>query len=851
MSLRTRSTVLSLAVFALLAGSATPDLSAQVAPPSPEEVLGWGLGERFSDVAAVHRYFSALAEASPLVSVAEYGRTVEGRHLVHVLIATTEHRTRLDAVLAANRELTDPDTPESRAREIAAANPAVVYLSYGVHGNESSSSEAAMWTAWDLVRGAPSVAGVLDSVVVVIDPIVNPDGRDRYVNFYRSTRGPVPNPDPATREHDEPWPGGRTNHYHFDLNRDWAWMSQPETRQRLATWDRWNPQIHVDFHEMSPNSTYFFFPPATPINPLYPEHTARWADRIGSGNAAAFSREGWLYFTEESYDLFYPGYGDSWPSLLGSIGMTYEQAGGGSAGLAYARADGDTLTLLDRATHHRVAGNATLRTAMEGRSDLLLGFAEFHREVDQGLPDILLVPDEADGAARLHALLRELSDQGIRYQVAEESFQADADAHSGYGSRSRFPTGTIRVPARQPRGRLAVTLLQAETVLDATYSYDISAWSRPYAYGVEAHAAPASELRGGPWRDSEEFRHPEGMAGTPTMESYGYLLEPGFHVWPALVDFLRDGGRARVMPDTFRIGGTLHPRGTIFLPAGMNPGLVERAREAGLTGVVPVSSALTETGRDLGTGRAGDLALPRVALVGGEGTSSGSFGAHRFFLEHRLGLPYDAVNARDLGGLDLAEYDVVVVPEGGSVGRGLSDGQRAGLREWIQGGGTLVASGSGASGLQELTGVDLREADPSDEADSLDRALLTREEREMERWEGQTPGTILQVELDPGHPLTFGAAAPGGDRLFVLSSGDGFEPGEEFESAAWFGEDLQKVSGVIGDETLERLSRSSWLVERRIGRGSVILFADDPLFRMMWPAAFQPFANALLLGPAF
>ncbi len=349
----------------LAVGSAST-VRAQAAPPSPADVLGWELGERFSDVAAVQRYFARLADASPLVSVSEYGRSVEGRALTQVLIASPEHRARLDDILQANQALTDPDLSESDARAIIQTNPAVVYFSYGVHGNESSSSEAAMWTAWDLARGAAEVAGVLDSVVVVIDPIVNPDGRDRYVNFYRSVRGPQPNPDPDSREHREPWPGGRTNHYYFDLNRDWAWVSQPETRARLATWPTWNPQVHVDFHEMSPNSSYFFFPPAAPINPLYPEHTARWARRIGEANAAAFSRQGWLFFTEESYDLFYPGYGDSWPSLLGSIGMTYEQAGGGSAGLAYARNDGDVLTLHDRATHHRVAGQATLRAAATG-----------------------------------------------------------------------------------------------------------------------------------------------------------------------------------------------------------------------------------------------------------------------------------------------------------------------------------------------------------------------------------------------------------------------------------------------------------------------------------------------------
>lgn len=258
---RTLARDLAVAVALLCAGPVAA--SAQLASlPSPADVLGWSLGERFSDVTSVQRYFARLAEASPLVSLEEYGRSVEGRALQQVLIARPEHRARLDDILAANRALTSPDLPAERAREIAAQNPAVVYFSYGVHGNESSSSEAAMWTAWDLARGADDVAGVLDSVLVIIDPIVNPDGRDRYVSFYRSTRGVRPNPNPDTREHDEPWPGGRTNHYHFDLNRDWAWASQPETRARLATWPRWSPQVHVDFHEMSPNSSYFFFPPA-------------------------------------------------------------------------------------------------------------------------------------------------------------------------------------------------------------------------------------------------------------------------------------------------------------------------------------------------------------------------------------------------------------------------------------------------------------------------------------------------------------------------------------------------------------------------------------------------------------
>ncbi|MBV9774854.1 MAG: zinc carboxypeptidase, partial [Gemmatimonadetes bacterium] len=284
-------------------------LAAQTAVPSPAEVLGYQLGEHFTPYSGVREYGRRLADASPMVDYRPYGMTAERRELFQLVIARPENLQRLDAILAANAELTRPETTPERARQIAASNPAIVYLSYGVHGNESSSSEAALWTAWDLARGAPEVAGALDSLVVIIDPVVNPDGRDRYVQWFNSVVGDRPNPSPQAREHREPWPGGRYNHYLFDLNRDWSWATQPETRARLATWDRWNPQVHVDFHEMGYNSSYFFFPATEPINPIYPRYVLDWARRFGQSNARAFDARGWDYYTREAFDLFYPGYG--------------------------------------------------------------------------------------------------------------------------------------------------------------------------------------------------------------------------------------------------------------------------------------------------------------------------------------------------------------------------------------------------------------------------------------------------------------------------------------------------------------------------------------------------------------
>nr|MDQ3389033.1 M14 family metallopeptidase [Gemmatimonadota bacterium] len=468
--------------------------AAQEAPPSPAEVLGYPLGEHFTPYDGVRSYGRALAAASPLVDYRPYGQTPERRELFQLVIASPAHRARLDEILRDNAELTRPETSAARAAEIAARSPAVVYFSYGVHGNESSSSEAAMWTAWDLARGAPEVAGVLDSVVVVIDPVANPDGRDRYVGWFRSVVGESPNPSPQAREHREPWPGGRYNHYLFDLNRDWSWGTQPETRQRLATWSRWNPQVHVDFHEMGYESSYFFFPASAPINPIYPDYVLEWGRRFGAANARAFDANGWAYYTAEAFDLFYPGYGDSWPSLSGAIGMTYEQAGHGAAGLAIAREDGDTLTLADRVEHHRTAGRATLRAAAAGKSRLLLDFAAGARSIGMGDPDILLVPNA--NSERLDALVEHLLSQGIEVERAAREFSTRTSAYAGFAARSRFPAGTVRVRARQPKGRLATTLLQAETELRAEYSYDVSAWSLPYAYGVAAYRSASTPNAG-------------------------------------------------------------------------------------------------------------------------------------------------------------------------------------------------------------------------------------------------------------------------------------------------------------------------------------------------------------------
>ncbi|HEX5727545.1 MAG TPA: M14 family metallopeptidase [Longimicrobiaceae bacterium] len=830
---------------ALLATLPAAPLAAQE-PPSPAQVLGYDLGERFTPYAGVQEYARALDAASDRVEYRPYGTTNEGRELFQLVIARPENLRRLDQILAANAELTRPETSAERARQIASSNPAVVYFSYGVHGNESSSSEAAMWTAWDLAREAPEVRGVLDRLVVVIDPVTNPDGRDRYVQWYRSVRGATPDADPQAREHREPWPGGRFNHYLFDLNRDWSWGTQVETRTRLVTWFRWNPQVHVDFHEMGYNSSYFFFPAAEPINPIYPRHILEWGKRFGQGNARAFDAQGWSYYTAEAFDLFYPGYGDSWPSLTGAVGMTYEQAGHGAAGQAVEQESGDTLTLRERALHHRTSGNATLRTAAEGKEQLLLDYAEGQRSVGTGEPDYLLVP--GSDPTRVETLVAHLLGQGIQVERATAGFAAArATPHAGFEARTQFPAGTYRVRARQPLGRLATTLLQPETELKAEYSYDVSAWSLPYAYGVAAYRV-AQGSSGGSWAPAALPGAPANV--TPPAAGYGYLLAPGEAASPGMVRFLQGGGRVRVLAKPSTFGGRRWPAGSWFIPARGNDSLQVRLARVGLGGLVrPVSSGLAESGIDLGSDNVPLVKLPSVALLAGEGVAATSFGAHWFFLEQELGLPLDVIQTADLGFLDLSEYDVILVPD--ASGRALRGAEER-LKGWVQNGGRLVAVGGGAAAAAGIAEIKAREGGVQDSAaNARARWLAGREERQRREWRAEIPGTILPLRLDPAHPLAFGAGLDGKPgETFALHLGSAvFEPAEGMETVAYFPENLSRLSGVISPENLRRLGQGAWLVTKRVGAGSVVLFADDPLFRLFWRSTHPLYVNAILLGP--
>jgi hypothetical protein len=450
--------------------------------------------------------------------------------------------------------------------------------------------------------------------------------------------------------------------------------------------------------------------------------------------------------------------------------------------------------------------------------------------------------------ARARALLELLERQDIRVEQAGRSFRADAAPHHGFSRRTEFPAGSYLVRARQPRGRLAITLLQPETVLDATYSYDISAWSLPFAFGVEAHSLSRTPDAG--WTATAVPGRTR--TGAPEGGSFGMLAEPGFDAWPVVIRYLQDGGRVRVLNEPFSIEGRDWPAGTLFFPRGGVDDFATKIRAAGVHEIaLPVSTGRATRGNDLGTGSSQNLTLPKVALIGGEGVGATSLGAHWFFLEQTLQIPFDMLPPDRVAAVNLADWDVIITPDMGRTALG-ERGTEA-LKDWVQRGGTLIATGSSARGVgATIADVKLRESPRESDEDRLARALLGREARQLERWEAQVPGAILAVQLDTAHPLVFGAGIDGDPaRLFVLHSGaQVFEPDPAFETVGFFAAELERVSGVIGERSLERLQQGSWLALRRLGSGKVILFLDDPVFRHFWYATFQPYANAIMVGPS-
>jgi hypothetical protein len=773
---------------------------------------------------------------------------------------------RLDQITADLRRLADPrGLADADADRLIAELPVVTGLFHGIHGNEISSTGAAMAEAYHLLaaQGDATVDRILAESLVIIDPMENPDGRARFVASTIQARGRWPNAEPASAEHIEPWPGGRPNHYLFDLNRDLFIQSQPESRGRVDLYFEYWPHIVADLHEMGGDATYFFPPTAPPSNPWYGERQIALMDVFGRGNARAFDRRGFAYFNRDVYDLFYPGYQDMWPMSHGSLGMTYEQAS--ARGLLFARADGDTLSYADGVLHHFTAAIATAETAALNRERILRDFLAFRREgVELGRrgPAEYVLTSQAD-PGRAERLARMLVRNGIEVKRATGPVRV--------GQRTIPARGTFIVPMAQPAHRFARNLLDPHVAMDEDFVrrqverradrlpdeiYDLTAWSQSLLWDVELVVSQQATGAAGEAVEAE----PRPVAASLGRAAVGYLLPWGTAAASAVTEALREGIRVRTIGGSFVLGGRRFGVGTALVRVSEND--TDLAARLGAIAarhgaeVVPIDDSYVQEGVSLGSSSVRALREPRVVLVYGEPGSSLSVGWARYVLEQRYGQRVTVVRAASLGSLRLSDYDVIVVPSGnygGPLG-GLVDR----LSAWMDDGGTLITIAEAsrwAAGAELLAttaerrggrpvGSDAPDRDTPDQPiDYLESIVPTDEAPES------VPGAILRAVMDTTHWLSAGAD----DETGVLVEGTRvFTPItlDNGTNVVRYGElDGLVLSGTVWDEARPQLASKAFLIHQPMGSGQLIAFAEDPNYRAYSEATQLMFINAVLLGP--
>lgn len=829
-----RSSVLCAALgLALLPAAAHAQAPAAGAVPTPAAFLGYDLGSRFTRHDRIVAYVEAVAAAAPeRVRLVRYGTSYEGRPLVAAFVSSPRNVGRLEAIRQSNLALA-----RQGSGPVLEDAPAFVWMSYNVHGNEAVSSEAVMEVLYRLVTD-PQAQPWLDNTLVALDPCINPDGRDRYATWYHQMAGRFPNADPVAREHREPWPGGRPNHYLFDLNRDWAWGTQAETRARVALYRQWLPHVHADYHEQGVDAPYYFAPAAEPVHAAITPWQRELQTRIGRANAETFDRGGRLYFTRQVFDLLYPSYGDTWPTFNGAVGMTYEQGGSGRAGLAIETAIGDTLTLAYRIQNHVATSLNNVAVASRDRAALVDNFRQYFATPTEGAPYAAYVVRAANGPARLAALRRVLDHNGLRYGLATARATGEGyDYRSGRTGRVTAEAGDLVVPADQPNGRLVRVLFEPETALSDSLTYDVTAWALPYAHDLDAYALrQAVPTRAVP---------PDAPATTPSARAYAYAFAwNGPESAQMLAALLRAGVRVRTTTTDGSFGGQALRAGAILATRADNARLgddfdarVRRLADSlGVAGT-PLATGFASQGFDLGSSTE-PVRPPRVVVLAGPVTSSLAVGEIWHHFDEVLGYPVTLVTPDDFDAA-LPRADVVVLPDG-RYGPFLTDARLGALRAWVRGGGALVALEGAVSALAGKDGFALkpRAAEGTAAPDSLRYG-----DRERGAVPGMIPGAVFRVRLDPTHPLAFGygpetyALVQSTDAFKAFPAGDGWNVGTLRPGA--------RVSGFVGARVRAALDGSVLYGVEDLGAGHVVYLANGPLFRGFWRGGHLLFSNAV------
>jgi Zinc carboxypeptidase len=810
---------------------------------SPDEFLGYQLGSRFTPHYKIVNYFDQTAVSnSQMMKLEKYGETNEGRDLLLAIVSSPENINKLDEIRKNNLRLTG--ILKDKPGDITA--PVIIWLSYNVHGNEASSSEVSMKTLYELLNPSNTqTKNWLINTVVIIDPCLNPDGRDRYVNWFNQVVGKNADANPNTREHSEPWPGGRVNHYNFDLNRDWAWQTQVETQGRIKKYNDWMPQIHCDFHEQGINNPYYFAPAAEPFHEVITKWQRDFQYTIGKNHAKYFDANGWLYFTKEIFDLFYPAYGDTYPTYNGAIGMTYEQAGHSRGGLAVATNDGDTLTLKDRIAHHFTTSMSTIEIASQNGGKLISEFKKYFDDANAtGIGEYKSYVITETNAGKREAMRSFFDMNGIKYG------SVTGTSVKGYnyftGKEETFAaTNSITVSAYQPKSALIKVLFEPRSKLSDSVTYDITAWSLPFVYGAQTYAVKEKLAVG-------NYSNPNANTAVST-SAYGYLVNyNSFADVKFLAALLNAKIKVRYAEREFTYNGIAFPKGTIIVLKKSNEDKLQQFADLAQSfnaAVTTVSGGFMDTGFDFGSEKVHLIKKPTVAMLTGKGVNPNAAGEVWHLFEQQLNYPVSLINADEIDGSALKDIDVLILPDGGY--KFLSDKDAAAeIKMWVQQGGKIIALDNAAAQIAKAEwGIKLKKTDDDEKKDdkkddkNIYGDVKKYENRERDGIVNNIPGAIYKVEMDNSHPLAFGY----GNHYYSLKLGSDIY---EFMKDGWNVGIIKKenqTAGFVGSKTREKIKDGTVIGVQPLGNGSIVFFADDPIFRNFWENGKMMLANAVFL----
>ncbi|WP_436515751.1 M14 family metallopeptidase [Ekhidna sp. To15] len=846
-----------------------PDLPTNSSITSPEDYLGYELGESFTGYAHIVAYYKQLAEESPRVIYNEYGKTYEDRPLINLVISSEENINNIGNLQKTHLKLLNAASAE--AQPIMDNEPVFTSFSYNIHGNEASSSEAAMQVAYRMAAATDDeTMDVLKNSVIIMYICINPDGRDRYVYWYKSMkRIKRPGVEPRDLEHYEGWPGGRTNHYWFDLNRDWIWGVHPESRGHTGEYQKWMPQVHVDYHEQGYNSNYFTMPGTTPRNKLLPDSYEEWSKVFGDANVAQFDKHQINYFTRDAFDFFYPGYGSSWPSVMGAIGMLTEQGGHSAGGRIVETNDGYHLTLRQRVFDHYTTSIATIKASAENKKALLKYSYDAWRPSNSKTSTKAYFFSDKDMYAI--EVVNVLKRNGVKVYKADNNFQISSakNYRTGISDRKTLPKGTFIVPTNQPRALFINSIMERNMSIEDSVMYDMATWSAPIAFNLDAWSTDGSFSAD--MTEVSEYLSPVGEVVNPNAR-YAYVIDWSQRDAPkALAKLWAKKYNVRAAEEPFSDGNMSFTAGSLIVLKGRNREKSEAidgdmqsiAKEAGVK-IVGFNSGRMVTGMDLANSGNRPIKQPRIAMMVDPPFSSYTGGQIYFLFDWVTELPIERIRTTALeqtslpkqgfrfGGADLKDYDVLILPGGGNGLKGLfGEQQQEEIKAWIQNGGTLVATESAAVFFtkenSKIIEAEMKKL-PKDSSDA--RSYLKYADREDYFGKRRVPGSAMNTIIDTTNPLAFGLKK----NLYSLRFGnDVLMPSDKFQTVGYYHKDSSKllVAGYASDENLNHIAGQAFAGVANLGQGKIVYLIDNTQYRMFWLGPSRMMQNAVMILPGF